>query len=76
MTQHILTLSNYLTSPLVELGSILKSWGKALLKAIQEAQQEKAYYYVAEKLHSEYKHESFEYVLEMVKKGKVDAITR
>lgn len=75
MTQHILTLSNYLTNPIIEIGSLIKSGLKSFFKAVQKAQQEKANRMIAEMLHnSEYSNESFDYVLEMVRKGQIDAI--
>ena len=75
MTQHILTLSNYLTNPIIEIGSLIKSGLKSFFKSVQKAQQEKANRMIAEMLHnSEYSNESFDYVLEMVRKGQIDAI--
>lgn len=49
---------------------------KAILSSLIEAQTRRAEYEVAKMLHSEYRSESFDYILHMVQEGRVDELVK
>lgn len=58
MTHHILTLSSYLTNPLIELVNIIRKGGHAFInseffKAYEQAQMAKARYFIARSAYKE-----------------------
>lgn len=76
MTQHILTISNYLYDFLSGAASVIHKVVNSAFLAIQEAQQAKAEYEIARMLSAEYKNENFSHILYMVKEGRANELIK
>lgn len=76
MTHLVLSLNNYLITPITFIVTSIYEVVSQILQSVEDSKNSKVQYEVARLLHREYKNESFDYIHHLVKQGNLNELVK